>query len=117
MHHALRLGPRDPWVPLWLANWAVIEIISGRYDQAIERAQSALQRGPSFGPALRILISALALGGNLAEAKERWSEHERTQSDFDWNVYLATLKSLYKNEIDRKRFLEGLIMAGAPIES
>lgn len=66
---ALLLSPRDPRSYDALNGLAFSLVQLGRDAEAIEAARAALQQNPDFAPAWRSLTSALALSGQLEEAR------------------------------------------------
>ncbi len=66
---ALRLSPFDP-LGFWFAVVrAIAHLLAGRFEQAIEWADRALQDQPRYNPARRCKIAANAHLGRLAEAR------------------------------------------------
>ncbi len=108
---ALRLGPRDPWVPTWTANWSMNELVLGRIEEAIESARKAVRLGPHIPIAHRALASALALKGDMAGAREAWADVMRVQPDFNPETYLPSLAKLFGDEAQFKTLRRGILLA------
>ena len=79
----MRLAPRDPWKPLALANWSLIEIFNDNHEEVVRHAREALGLNPSLVVALRALVSALALSGDKAGAAAMVRLENLEPSGFD----------------------------------
>src|SRR5262249_7595908 len=64
-----RLSPRDPNMPYARSVSAFADAFSGRYEEALVEAASALQEAPHSHLALRAFATVNALVGNLEEAR------------------------------------------------
>jgi adenylate cyclase len=70
---ALRLSPRDPLIYHWLANRGLACALLGRWDEALEAAESSVGRmGSQVGYA--VLAAALADAGRVEEARAAYAE-------------------------------------------
>jgi adenylate cyclase len=109
---ALRLSPRDP---LSYQNWngmafALVEL--GRYEEAVAAGREAVHSAPGSTTALRALAAALALIGQIDEAKAT----VRGILKLDPNCSLATLVRNGASESVRPAFFRALRLAGIPEE-
>jgi adenylate cyclase len=110
---ALRLSPRDPL--RWLAQhglaWA--HLMTGRYDQAIRWASTALQLQPHLGFTLRVAIAANALGGRLEEARQLLAKHMALEPQ----MRISTIRATYLRRVNLQSWeilADGLRKAGFP---
>lgn len=67
---AIRLGPRDTYVPYTRATLALCEIFAGRSRSAVEEARLAVQSNTALIATNLILATALAQDGRRDEAQE-----------------------------------------------
>jgi len=111
--YAIRLGPRDPWVAWAHAHSAMIELIAGHHDAAVDCARKALGRDRSLGLAHRALAAGLAFTGDLVGARAAWEEGIRVQP-IDVEAYGKSSRSLFKKQADFDRYFEGLRLASTP---
>ncbi len=107
---ALRL---DPFPPGWYFrqlgqaySWV------GRYEEAIAAHKKALQRAPNDILTHLPLTVVYSWAGRLEEARAQAAEVLRINPKYSLEV--AAKKSLYKNQADRDRYLDGLRKAGVP---
>ena len=73
---ALRLSPRDPLIYHWLANRAFAFALLGRWDEALEGAESAIH-GTSSQIAQAVFALLLARAGRIDEARVAYAEFRR----------------------------------------
>ena len=66
---AVRLSPIDPHLFLPQTGLAYAHFFTGRYEEGLSWATSAIQRQPNFPAAQRILMANLAMAGRIAEAR------------------------------------------------
>jgi len=79
---ALRLSPRDPLTYHWLANRALACSLLGRWDEALEAAESSVQRtGTQVG--YGVFAAALARAGRDEEAHAAYAELRRRTPELD----------------------------------
>jgi adenylate cyclase len=112
---AIRLAPRDIWVCWPYAIWACLDTVAGRYDAAIEHAREALGHFPRLGLAHRTLAFALALSGQLDEAKAAWAQAIEIQP-VDPALYAEALRRMFKLENEAERLIEAMRLVGARVE-
>jgi TolB-like protein/class 3 adenylate cyclase len=74
---AIRLSPRDPQLAEWFYQMAIIGIHRQRYDEAVEWARRGVQTNPNLRYPYRVLASALALSGQIDEARTVAAELRR----------------------------------------
>jgi TolB-like protein/tetratricopeptide (TPR) repeat protein len=71
LDRAIRLSPYDPSLVWWYENKAWANFGLKRYDQAVEAARRSITINPNADPYSHVvLVAALALAGNDAEARE-----------------------------------------------
>jgi adenylate cyclase len=109
---ALRLSPKD------MANWDVWTglgyalLQANRDDDAIAAAYLAIQHGPNFSFAWRLLIAATALSGRLSEMRPAVARLAELEPNFrvgplrQWGDLI--------NPAAFARVIEGLLKAGLP---
>ena len=66
---AIQLSPRDPQLAEWYYQLAVTYIHQQRYDEAVAWARRALEVNPNLRYPYRVLAAALALSGQVDEAR------------------------------------------------
>jgi tetratricopeptide (TPR) repeat protein len=104
---AMRL---DPNYPPWLAfHLAESYCLLRRYDEAIAALQDALRRNPDFSPARRWLAIVYAELGREDEARAEVGEILRISPSASLDSWQGMP---YKNEVDQRRFMNGLRKAG-----
>jgi adenylate cyclase len=67
---AIRLSPLDPERFLFEAYAALACIVAGDYARAIRMADSSVRHNALHAPSQRLLVIALALGGDMVGARE-----------------------------------------------
>jgi adenylate cyclase len=109
---AMRLSPRDPQLWTFHAGKQVVLFIAGRYEEAREASERALQADPESASATAYssIAATSALLGDLPRAREALAETLRA-----WpNMSLATLRALLASmpEASAEEFFRALRMAG-----
>jgi adenylate cyclase len=104
---AMRLSPRDPNTGAWHNFVALAELGLGRYDAAIEEANTAIDSGYRVFPAYAQLAVAYAFEGKLTEAKAALAEARRVNPKL-------TVKLMRELDPDFPWMSEGLRKAGLP---
>ncbi|MDJ0789616.1 MAG: hypothetical protein QNK05_22710 [Myxococcota bacterium] len=90
---ALRLSPRDPLTYHWLANRALACSLLGRWDEALEAAESSVQRtGSQVGYA--VLASALAQAGRDDDARAAYAELRKRAPGMDPGDFKKLVRGL-----------------------
>jgi TolB-like protein/class 3 adenylate cyclase/Tfp pilus assembly protein PilF len=111
-NRALDLSPNDPFAFVPLTGIAVIELMRGRYAEAVATAERSLAAHTSFDPTYWVLISANAQLGRMAEARN-WA------AKFQALVPGNTIARIKAGQPDRHperlaAMWEGLRLAGLP---
>lgn len=107
---ALRL---DPLAPAWyLRTLGQTYSWVGRYEEAIAKFKKSLQQEPNDIFTHESLTIAYTWAGRLEEARAQAAEVLRINPKT--SVEQRTKRLAYKNEADRKRYLDGLRKAGLP---
>jgi adenylate cyclase len=107
---ALRLDPfPDQW---YFRQMGAAYSWVGRYEEAIAFYKKAIQRAPNDILTHRGLALAYSWAGRLEEARAQAAEVLRIDPKFSLKRYEK--RSPYKNQADRKRFIDGLRKAGLP---
>jgi TolB-like protein/Tfp pilus assembly protein PilF len=68
-HRALRLSPVDPFAFAVLTGIAHVQMILGKYDEALAVAERSLAANPNYDPTYWMLIAASAQLGRMEEAR------------------------------------------------
>lgn len=109
LQQAIRMSPHDPFNVFFMAGLAAAHYMAGRYVEAAEWAQKAIQLRPGHLGARRKLCASLAQAGLIAEAESELARLRELQP----NISIAWIKQAvpYTPE-PMKRFLEGMRKAG-----
>jgi adenylate cyclase len=112
LQQAIRMSPRDPFNVFFLAGLAAAHYLAGRYAEAAECAEQAVQLRPGHLGARRKLCASLAQAGQIEEAKSTLSTIRIMQPD----ISIAWIKQSvpYTSE-PMERFLDGLRKAGLTV--
>jgi adenylate cyclase len=111
LRRGLQFHPRDIWVHESWSGVALAQLTLGRDEEAVASARMAVQLNPRYALALRIFAAALAMTGQIEDAKDVMRQHRDIDPD-------CTIKNLserlgYLKEMS-PRFFEGLRRAGMP---
>jgi adenylate cyclase len=107
---ALRLNPVPPgW---YFRNLGLAYFGAGRYEEAIVAYKKALQLSPKDVITHLALTTAYSWAGRLEQAHAQAAEVLRINPKI--SVEQRAKMSLYKNQADSKRYLDGLRKAGLP---
>ncbi len=109
---AMRLSPLDPNLSLMQASLALAYCIAGRYDEASDWSDRAIQEGTNFFPAFRMAIASKALAGRQEEARD--ALRRLLQIDPAARISNTTERALFRRLQDAARIEEGLRIAGLP---
>jgi len=109
LERALRVGPRDPMSVYTRFNIGNAHLIAGRFDQAVAIYRDALAERPGNLLFRRRLCGALAMAGNLDEARAL----ARGLTDQRPDVTLERVEAVltFQPEL-RARYIEALRQAG-----
>jgi adenylate cyclase len=112
---AIQLSPRDPQLALWYYQLALTYIHQERYEQAVEWGRRSVEVNPNLRYPYRILAAALALSGQIDEARLVAAEMLRRYPKETISTYL--LREPWPNPIYRQgqnREVMGMRLAGIP---
>ncbi len=108
---ALRLSPADPYAFIMLTGIAHVEMIRGRYVEALAAAEQSMTVSTGFDPTYWMLISANALLGRMAEAKRYLEKYQALVP----GITIARIRAAQPPDSTRMgAILEGLRLAGLP---
>ncbi|WP_287196084.1 BTAD domain-containing putative transcriptional regulator [Mesorhizobium sp.] len=110
---AMRLSPLDPRLFAWQFCTGLAHFCAGRYDDAVEWAESSLRSQPNYASAMRVAAAGHALAGRLLEAQQIMAR----LCAFDPLLRLSNLAEVlppFYRPDDRSRYIEGLRKAGLP---
>jgi TolB-like protein/DNA-binding winged helix-turn-helix (wHTH) protein len=99
---AIKLGPRDPGLPLWKRQIGMCYFMRGEYREAAEYAREAQQLGPHLQTAPLLLAAALSRSGQRDEARAVITELLQRNPDAKASDVEKILR-MNRNE----RYLEG----------
>jgi adenylate cyclase len=111
VNNALRLSPFDPLDYAFYTTNGTAAIVAGRVDEAVGWLAKARRRNEGYRAAFRLQIAALAMAGELDEARELAAEFRQLEPTFD----VARFGLAYPlTEPHLGRLLEALRLAGLP---
>lgn len=106
---AMRMSPRDPFNSFFFVGIAAAHYLAGRYTDAINWAQQAVQLRPGYLGGHRILCASLAQAGHAEEARAAMSTLRQLQP----NLSIAWIsQSVPYTGGPLAHFLEGMRKAG-----
>ena len=115
LHRAIRLSPRDSEAFLHFNGLGFICIELNKFKESISWAEKGLQQRPRSGPARRCKIIALALSGQVDEAKAFALESLSILPGLSISAaFTATAVVMRKDEVRLSRMLNALRQAGLP---
>jgi tetratricopeptide (TPR) repeat protein len=110
LHYAMRLSPRDPMTPNWLAMAGAAEVELGHYTKAIEYLDRAVAFDPSQPRIVLVLVGAHLLAGNTTEAQARLAQLQKTFPHLTAEQLIARFFGRGDGP-ERSRLREGLRLA------
>ncbi len=111
VQQALRLSPKDPNRFAFLTTRGTAALVLGRYDEAAAWLAQARRLNPGYRAALRLLVAALVLGGDMTQAHALAEEFMGLEPDFS----VAEFGRWYPlQEPHLSQVLEALRAAGLP---
>jgi adenylate cyclase len=112
---AIQLSPRDPQLALWYYQMALTYIHQKRYQEAVDWGRRGVQVNPNLRFPYRVLAAALALAGQIDEAKLVAAEMLRRYPRETVSTFVA--REPWPNPIYREgqnREVAGMRLAGIP---
>ena len=112
---AIQLSPRDPQMALWYYQMALTYIHEQRYDEAVEWGRRGRQVNPNVRYTYRVLAAALALSGQVDEAKAVAAEMLRRYPKETISAFLT--REPWPNpkyRAGQNREITGMRLAGIP---
>lgn len=82
VQQAMRLSPNDPNRFAFLTTRGTAALVLGRYDEACAWLAQARRLNPGYRAALRLLIAALVLGDDMAQAMALAEEFMASEPEF-----------------------------------
>ena len=95
----------------WTAG-GLVEFVAADYESAVRLLNRALHAKPNFMAALRLLAAALALTGNITEAREVAAALQKKDPGFSIAEFMAWYP--LKSATAREQLILGLGLAGLP---
>jgi adenylate cyclase len=112
---AIQLSPRDPQLAEWYYQLAITYIHQQRFDKAVEWARRGVQVNPNLRYPYRVLAAALALSGQIDEARMVAAAMLRRYPNETIGAFLTRepwTDPVYRAGQDRE--IEGMRLAGIP---
>ncbi|HWX33927.1 MAG TPA: adenylate/guanylate cyclase domain-containing protein [Steroidobacteraceae bacterium] len=112
---AIQLSPRDPQLAEWYYQLAITYVHQRRYDEAVEWARRGVQVNPNLRYPYRVLAAALALSGQVDEARMAAAEMLRRYPKETISTFLTRepwTNPIYRAGQDRE--IAGMRLAGIP---
>lgn len=112
IEQAIRLSPSDPHAFFFHMSLIMPQIMTGKYDDAVETGRGAVELNPRFSSSYKGYLAALGLAGRIAETREPLRRLMALEREFC--VEEAIARSPLINAADRDRYADGLRLAGVP---
>jgi len=106
------LAPFDPYFCVYEVAYAIAYVFKGDYEQAALVARRAVKINPEFSAGYKPLIAALGHLGRTGEAKPYIAKLLSLERHFTVEHFGKTYP--FKREVDRRRYMRGLRLAGVP---
>jgi TolB-like protein/class 3 adenylate cyclase len=118
---AIRLSPRDPWLPNWYWRVGMAHLLQARTDEAILWLERARNANPRMAGPHAWLASAYGLKGETDRATQELTEAWRLSRDGRYTTIarhksVQSLGSPRTRELAEETFFAGLRKAGVPEE-
>jgi tetratricopeptide (TPR) repeat protein len=114
--NAIRLSPRDPFLPAMRYGLARCRLFLGHLDEAIELFERVRGERPEYWDVHMWLAGALALGGNLDQARAVLAEARRFRREIDslvrWREYQPWIDFPQYRALRERTLYDGLRRAG-----
>jgi len=109
LEEAMRMSPHDPQNAIFNTGIAIVHYLAGRYAQAVEYSNKALQQRSTFTAGYRIHVASLAQAGRIDEAREALARLRELHPDLSiaWIEHNVPYTSG-----PMAKFLEGMRKAG-----
>jgi len=82
VQQAIRLSPRDPNRFAFFTTRGTASLVLGRYDESVAWLSQARKLNPGYKATSRLMIAALALCGDLQQARDLATEYLEIEPDF-----------------------------------
>jgi adenylate cyclase len=112
LRNAWRLSPFGPMSFFFCTVAGIAELVAGRYDQAVGWLQKAKRMNARFVPCHRTLAAALALSGDIDDARAAGRDLLSIEPRFQVSVFTSWYP--LRRADDRERLAAGLRLAGLP---
>jgi TolB-like protein/Tfp pilus assembly protein PilF len=118
---AIRLSPRDPWLPNWYWRVGMAHLLQARTDEAILWLERARNANPRMAGPHAWLASAYGLKGETDRATQELTEAWRLSRDGRYTTIarhksVQSLGSAKTRALAEETFFAGLRKAGVPEE-
>src|SRR5262245_28401538 len=109
LEEALRMSPHDPQNAIFNTGLAVVHYLEGRFAEAVEYSDKALQQRSAFTAGYRIHVASLAQNGQIDEAREALARLKEMHPDLS----IAWIeKNVPYTPGPMEKFIEGMRKAG-----
>ncbi len=109
---ALSLSPLDPMIYYFTSAAGQANLISERYERAIELSNRSLRENRLHTPTLRTLAAALVLSGRIDEARQTMGRLRELEPGLTVSAFRARYPG--RDSPQASRFAEALLAAGLP---
>ncbi len=109
IQNAIRLSPRDPFLPMWLFDLGKGHYLLGQHDQAIAECEKVLQMRPRWTAAMALTAASLSRLGQRQRAGDVFEKVKAIIPNFEINRLRASFHFL---EPDFEMLTKDLRLAG-----
>jgi adenylate cyclase len=107
------LAPFDPHFQFWEGTYTIAYTFKGDYEKAVQVGRRAVRANPDFSNDYKPLIAALGHLGRRDEAAPYLAKLLALEPFFTVDRFGKTYP--FQRDEDRRRYMEGLALAGAPL--
>ena len=111
VHNAMRLSPFDQQGFTFLTSLGTATLVMGRFDEAVAWYGKARRMNPGYRASLRLLVAALALSGDLSEARAQAADFLQIEPSFRVDIFGAWYPMC---EPHKSLLLDAMRLAGLP---
>jgi tetratricopeptide (TPR) repeat protein len=112
LEKAMRLDPKSPSLPFWLATVAWSHFAAERYEEAVDWAKRSSRENPDFAWAYRVLAASFGQLGRLDDARRAVEEELRLEPEISISKLMSEPWNPWADPDFRERYADGLRKAG-----
>jgi tetratricopeptide (TPR) repeat protein len=112
LDHYRELAPFDPYFSWFEVSYTVAYVFKGDYERAVTVGRRAVKAFPEFVNAYKPFVASLGHLGRREEAKPYLDKLLALEPNFTVENFAAVYP--IKKASDRRRYMEGLRLAGVP---